>query len=93
MLSVLGKERQGFPLKSNGVRKVKNLFYPLLMCRGDEGRRRVLLIAAATLAARKLAEHEGERSTPATVSAIANAVLRAEQILSEIDRRWPVKSA
>jgi hypothetical protein len=28
---------------------------------------------------------------PATVSAIADAIRQAEQILTEIDRRWPVK--
>jgi hypothetical protein len=55
----------------------------------DEGRKRVLLIAAAILAARKLAQHEG--TVPATIYAITDAIRRAEQILSEIDRRWPVK--
>jgi hypothetical protein len=55
----------------------------------DEGRKRVLLIAAAILAARKLAVYDGIKRVPATVSAIADAVRWAEEILKEIDRRWP----
>jgi hypothetical protein len=55
----------------------------------DEGRKRVLLIAAAILAARKLAQYDGTKRVPATVSAIADAVRWAEEILKEIDRRWP----
>jgi hypothetical protein len=57
----------------------------------DEARKRVLLIAASILAARKLAQYEGGTRVPATVSAIADAIRWAEQIMSEIDRRWPVK--
>jgi hypothetical protein len=56
----------------------------------DEGRKRVLLIAASILAARKLSQHEGAKKVPATVSAIADAIRWAEEILAEIDRRWPV---
>ncbi len=57
----------------------------------DEGRKRVLGIMAAILAARKLAQHEGPARVPATVSAIADAIRWAEQILTEIDRWWPVR--
>jgi hypothetical protein len=57
----------------------------------DEGRKRVLLIAAAILAARKLAQYDGGKRVPATVSAIADAIRWAEEILKEIDSRWPVK--
>jgi len=57
----------------------------------DEGRKRVLLIAASILAARKLAQYEGAKKVPATVSAIADAIRWAEEILAEIDRRHPVK--
>ena len=57
----------------------------------DEGRKRVLLIAAAILAARKLAQYEGGVRVPATISAIADGVRWAEEILKEIDRRWPVR--
>jgi hypothetical protein len=57
----------------------------------DEGRKRVLLIAASILAARKLAQYEGSTRVPATVSAIADGLRWAEEILKEIDRRWPVR--
>lgn len=57
----------------------------------DEGRKRVLLIAASILAARKLAQYDGGAKVPATVSAIADAIRWAEQIMVEIDARWPVK--
>jgi len=40
----------------------------------DEGRKRVLLIAASILAARKLAQHGSEAQVPATISAIADAI-------------------
>jgi hypothetical protein len=55
----------------------------------DEGRKRVLLIAASILAARKLAQFDGGKRVPATVSAIADAVRSAEEILKAIDERWP----
>jgi hypothetical protein len=57
----------------------------------DEGRKRVILIAAAILAARKLAEYDSGGHVPATIYAITNAIIRAEQILKEIDQRWPAK--
>ena len=55
----------------------------------DEGRKRVLLIAASILAARKLAQHGSEAQVPATICAIADAIRWAERIMNEIDRRWP----
>jgi hypothetical protein len=58
----------------------------------DEGRKRVLLIAASILAARKLAPYDGGRRVPATVAAISDAVRWAEEIMSEIDRRWPTRT-
>lgn len=58
----------------------------------DEGRKRVLLIAASILAARKLAQHDGAVNVPATVCAVSNAIERAEYILKEIDRRWPERA-
>jgi hypothetical protein len=57
----------------------------------DEGRKRVLLIAASILAARKLAPYDGGKRVPATVAAISDAVRWAEEIMAEIDRRWPCK--
>jgi len=55
----------------------------------DEGRKRVLLIAAAILAARKLARYSSTPRIPATVSAIADAIRFANEIMCEIDRLWP----
>jgi hypothetical protein len=55
----------------------------------DEGRKRVLLIAASILAARKLVQFEGGKRVPATLSAIADAVRWAEEIMKAIDERWP----
>jgi len=57
----------------------------------DEGRKRVLLIAASILAARKLAQYEGGRRVPATVAAISDAVRWAEEIMREIDERFPAR--
>jgi hypothetical protein len=51
----------------------------------EEGRKRVLLIAASILAARKLAQFEGGKRVPATMSAIADAVRWAEEIMKAID--------
>jgi hypothetical protein len=53
----------------------------------DEGRKRVLLIAASILAVRRLAQFDGGRKVPATVSAIADAVRWAEEIMKAIDER------
>ena len=56
----------------------------------DEGRKRVLLIAACILAARKLAPYRGGERVPATISAISDSIRWAEEILAELDRRWPI---
>jgi hypothetical protein len=58
----------------------------------DEGRKRVLLIAASILAARKLAQYDSGARIPATVGAISDAVRSAERIMEEIDRRHPTNS-
>lgn len=58
----------------------------------DEGRKRVLLIAASVLAARRLAQFEPGKRVPATICAISDAVRWAEEIMEEIDRRHPAKS-
>jgi len=55
----------------------------------DKGRKRVILIAASILAARKLAPFEGGKRVPATLSAIADSVRWAEEIMKAIDERWP----
>jgi hypothetical protein len=54
----------------------------------DEGRKRVILIAAAILAARKLAMHDF-KEVPATISAVVNAIDWAFKMMNEVDRRWP----
>jgi hypothetical protein len=54
----------------------------------DEGRKRVLLIAASILAARKLAQFDGGKRVPATVSAITDAVRWAERIMRRIDNLY-----
>jgi len=48
----------------------------------DEGRKRVLLIAASILAARKLTNWDG-RPSPAVECAIADAIILAERILAK----------
>jgi hypothetical protein len=50
----------------------------------DEGRKRVLLIAASILAARKLAQYDGGKRVPATMSAIGDAIRWAEEIMKEM---------
>jgi hypothetical protein len=55
----------------------------------DEGRKRVIGIMASILAARKLAQYDGGKRVPATMSAISDAVRWAEEIMKEIDHRWP----
>jgi len=59
----------------------------------DEGRKRVLGIMAAILAARKLAQFDtrGTGLVPATICAIDDAIRWAEKIMAEIDRRWSAK--
>ena len=71
----------------NPVWRIKSE-YDKLPC-VDEGRKRVLLIAASILAARKLAQFDGGKRVPATVSAVADAVGWAEEIMRAIDERWP----
>ena len=51
----------------------------------DESRKRVILIAASILAARKLAQYDADKRVPATMCAIADAVRWAEAILKEIE--------
>lgn len=55
----------------------------------NEGRKRVLLIAASILSARKLAQYDGGKRVPATVAAISDPVRWAEEIMRTIDERWP----
>jgi len=57
----------------------------------DEGRKRVLLIAASILAVRKLANWDG-RPSPMLEATIADAITLAERIMARIDSRWPSQS-
>lgn len=54
----------------------------------DEGRKRVIGIMAAILAARKLAQYDGGKRVP-TVAAISDAVRWAEEIMRAVDERFP----
>ena len=56
----------------------------------DEGRKRVLLIAASILAARNLAHWDG-RPSPLLESSVWRAIEVAERIMAKIDSRWPAK--
>ncbi len=44
---------------------------------------------AAILAGRKLAQYDAGKRVPVTMSAISDAVRWTEEILKEIDPRWP----
>jgi hypothetical protein len=57
----------------------------------DEGRKRVIGVMASILAARKLAQYDRGKLVPATVCAIADGIRWAEQIMKEIDERWPTR--
>jgi len=57
----------------------------------EEGRKRVILIAASILAARKLASCDPDRRVPAPITEISDSVKWAAQILREIDERWPTR--
>jgi hypothetical protein len=56
----------------------------------DEGRKRVLLIAASILAARKLAQYD--KPCPAIEATIANSIVMAEKIMRRIDTTYPAKN-
>lgn len=55
----------------------------------DEGRKRVLLIAASILAARRLADWNGGPPSPKFVAAIPDSISMAEQIMRAFDDRFP----
>ena len=57
----------------------------------DEPRKHAMLIAASILAARKLSQYDAGKMVPATVAAISDGVRWAEEILKEIDRKFPAK--
>ena len=55
----------------------------------EEGRKRVILIAASILAARRLADWDGGAASPKHVAAISDSVRIAGRIMRAIDERWP----
>jgi len=55
----------------------------------DEGRKRVILIAASILAARKLSHLQDVRPSPDQTIAIHDAVTLAERIMKKIDDLFP----
>jgi hypothetical protein len=57
----------------------------MLDCGSGRGQETRLLIAASILAAHKMAQYDGGKRVPATVSAIADAIRWAEEIMNEID--------
>jgi hypothetical protein len=59
----------------------------------DEGRKRVIGIMAAILAARKLAQYDGGTRVTSTVGAISDGITWAEEILRRIDERWPSRAS
>jgi hypothetical protein len=63
----------------------------MLNCLVDESRKRVIGIMAAILGARKLAQYERGKRVAATMSAISDAIRWAEEIMKEIDSRWPAR--
>ena len=64
------------------VANIKRIWYHRPM---DEGRKRVILIAAAILASRKLAQQDSARPSPASNCAIQDAIAFAERIMQRID--------
>jgi hypothetical protein len=63
------------------------------MPKWTSARKRVIGVMAATLAARKLAQWDGGKRVPATVTAISDAIRWAEEIMKEIDERFPAPAA
>jgi hypothetical protein len=55
----------------------------------DEGRKRVLWICAAILAGPKLTELEDGKNASAQANITNDAILKAERIMRQIDKRWP----
>jgi hypothetical protein len=53
--------------------------------------RAFLLIAASIWQRENWAQYDGGKRVPATMSTIADAVRWAEEIMKEIDARWPTK--
>jgi hypothetical protein len=53
----------------------------------DQQRKYAILVSASIFAVRPLADWNGAANTPRSVSAIDEAIRKAEKLLSEIERR------
>jgi hypothetical protein len=53
----------------------------------EDQRKYALLVCASVFAARKLAEWDGAAHTPRSVSAMEEAIRKAEKLLAAIERR------
>jgi hypothetical protein len=56
-----------------------------------EERKYAILFAATLLCARKLAELDYDKPSPAKVYAVNTAIEKAEFILDRIDEKWPAR--
>jgi hypothetical protein len=56
-----------------------------------EERKFAILFAATLLCARKLAELDSDKPSPAKVYAVNTAIERAKFILDRIDEKWPTR--
>src|SRR5882724_8136448 len=75
------------PIALNGA-NIRRITCDMLLS-VEEGRKRVLLIAATILAARKLAQFD--KPCPGIEAAISNSVAMAEKIMRRIDALYPAK--
>lgn len=58
----------------------------------DEGRKRDAADRRRHPRGAEVGQYPAGPKVPATICAISDAVIRAEQILTEIDRRWPTEA-
>jgi hypothetical protein len=56
-----------------------------------EERKHAILFTATILCARKLAELDSDKPSPAQVYAINTAIEKARFIMDRIDEKWPTK--
>jgi len=75
--------------KPENIDEQKTKYIPRL---DEDGSKRVLLIVAAILAARKRAQQSPGR-VPATICAISDAIQFANQVMTETDRLWSSSQA
>jgi len=71
------------------LRLYSTVFRTTPLCRSDADRGTISVGGTRINAARKLAQFDDGKRVPATMSAIADAVRWAEEIMKAIDERWP----